>query len=98
MNYIVAFDKQRGIGLNNKLPWKITNDIKRFKELTIECNVIMGMSTFLSIPENFRPLKHRLNIVLTKKKILSNDDILKYTDYDSIDEILSQSKYKKINY
>uniref|UniRef100_A0A6C0C3T4 dihydrofolate reductase n=1 Tax=viral metagenome TaxID=1070528 RepID=A0A6C0C3T4_9ZZZZ len=70
MNVIVAYCKNRGIGLNNKLPWKLGADMKRFKELTMGDGnnaVIMGRNTWLSLPGKYKPLPKRQNIVLTRK-------------------------------
>ena len=65
ISLIVAYDKNRGIGKGNALPWagKIPRDMKRFKELTTGHVVIMGRSTFESIG---RPLPQRENIVLSR--------------------------------
>ena len=72
---IVAADKNNGIGLNNKLPWRLKGDMAFFKKTTTnttlpnETNVvIMGRKTYESIPEKFRPLPNRINIVLTRDK------------------------------
>lgn len=67
MNFsiIAALDQNGGIGKNNKLPWHISADLKRFKELTMDGTVIMGRNTWESIPEKYRPFSGRLNIVLT---------------------------------
>ena len=65
MNIVVATCKNRGIGVNNKLPWRLMYDTYFFKYLTIgnEKNaVIMGKNTYLSLP---KPLKYRYNIVLS---------------------------------
>lgn len=62
---IVAIDEKGGIGKNNTLPWHLPADLKHFKELTTGGTVIMGRNTWESIPEKFRPLPNRLNIVLT---------------------------------
>lgn len=62
---IVAIDEKGGIGKHNTLPWHIPSDLKHFKELTTGGTVIMGRNTWESIPEKFRPLPNRLNIVLT---------------------------------
>ena len=70
MNIVVAACKNRGIGFKNKLPWKLTKEMKYFKELTIgEKNnaVVMGRKTWLSIPEKNRPLPKRENIVLVEE-------------------------------
>lgn len=67
MNFsiIVAIDEKGGIGKNNTLPWHLPADLKHFKEFTTGGTVIMGRNTWESIPEKFRPLPNRLNIVLT---------------------------------
>lgn len=62
-NYVEG--KGYPIGKDGKLPWNIPQDLKRFKELTTGHPIIMGRKTYESIPSNFRPLKNRLNIVLT---------------------------------
>ncbi len=64
---IVAFDSSKGIAKDGVLPWSIKEDMTFFKEKTIGNIVIMGLNTFLSIPSRFRPLKDRLNIVLTSR-------------------------------
>jgi dihydrofolate reductase/thymidylate synthase len=69
---IVAADLNLGIGKNNALPWRISKDLKYFKDLTSSTPVpevlnavIMGRKTWESIPAAHRPLKGRINIVLT---------------------------------
>jgi len=61
---IVAYDCNRGISKNSKIPWNIPDDMKFFKRMTIKNVVIMGSNTFASI--GYKPLKDRLNVVLTK--------------------------------
>jgi dihydrofolate reductase len=58
-------DENRLIGANNRLPWHLPDDVKRFKNLTMGKPVIMGRQTYESIPQKFRPLTGRHNIVLT---------------------------------
>ena len=64
---VVAYDVERTIGINGGLPWagQIPADMHHFKELTNGQSVIMGRRTFESIPEAFRPLPNRQNIVLS---------------------------------
>ena len=72
MNIVVAACKNRGIGFKNKLTWKLSKEMKYFKELTIgEKNnaVLMGRKTWLSIPEKNRPMPKRENIVLTSRTV-----------------------------
>ena len=60
---IVAMSKNRVIGKNNELIWKLSSDLKRFKELTTNNPVIMGRKTYESIG---RPLPNRRNIIITR--------------------------------
>ena len=59
---IVAIADNRGIGVKGELPWHIAEDLKYFKKVTHGYPVIMGRTTYFSLP--FRPLKGRKNIVL----------------------------------
>ena len=63
LSIIVAKSINNAIGKDNKLLWKIPDDIKRFKELTTGHTIIMGRKTFESIG---KVLPNRLNIVLTR--------------------------------
>jgi dihydrofolate reductase len=60
---VVAMDAQRGIGIDNKLPWRLPEDMAHFKRTTTGHPVIMGRKTFDSIG---RPLPNRRNIVITR--------------------------------
>jgi dihydrofolate reductase len=66
LTIVVAHDAQRGIGLDNELPWKIPEDLAHFKRVTLGKPVIMGRKTFDSIG---RPLPGRLNIVITRQTL-----------------------------
>lgn len=63
LTIIVAFDAQQGIGINNSLPWRLPEDLARFKRITTGHAIIMGRKTFESIG---RPLPNRRNLVLTR--------------------------------
>jgi len=66
ISILVAYDKNKAIGKDNKLCWKQSADLKRFKELTTGKTVVMGRKTFESIG---KPLPNRRNIVLTRQDI-----------------------------
>lgn len=59
---IVAIADNNGIGIKGQLPWHISEDLQYFKNTTRGYPVIMGRTTYFSLP--FRPLKGRKNIVL----------------------------------
>jgi dihydrofolate reductase len=63
ISIIVAISEDNGIGKDNDLLWRIPEDLKRFKKLTMGHCVIMGKRTWESLPK--RPLQGRRNIVLT---------------------------------
>ncbi len=69
---IVAIAKNNVIGNNGKLPWKIKEDLRLFKQTTLDSVVIMGRKTFESIG---RPLPKRINIVLSST-MQSRDDVI----------------------
>lgn len=53
------------IGANQDIPWRISEDFRRFKRLTLGYPCIMGEATYRSLPDGSRPLQGRENIVLT---------------------------------
>ncbi|XP_052335365.1 dihydrofolate reductase [Oncorhynchus keta] len=77
LNCIVAVCPDMGIGNNGNLPWhpkRLNNEFKHFQKMTMTSSVegkqnavIMGRKTWFSIPERNRPLKNRINIVLSRE-------------------------------
>lgn len=63
ISMIAAMDRRRGIGLNNQLPWRLSADLKRFRELTMGHHLIVGRKTYESIG---KPLPGREMIVVTR--------------------------------
>jgi dihydrofolate reductase len=72
---IVNASENNAIGLNNNLLYKISDDLRRFKEFTTNNCIIMGKNTYKSIGNT--PLKNRLNIVVTSNNDLDVYDNLK---------------------
>lgn len=62
---VVAYGENRGIGYRGTLPWRLPGDMRRFRELTIGGTVLMGRKTFQSLPDAYRPLPGRRNIVVS---------------------------------
>jgi len=65
LGIVVAVARHGGIGKDNALPWRISEDLKRFKALTMGHAIIMGRATHESIG---RPLPERRNIVVSRTK------------------------------
>lgn len=62
---IVAYDENRVIGYKGKIPWKISEDLKLFKKITMGNTVVMGRITWDSLPK--KPLEGRNNIIISNK-------------------------------
>jgi len=84
---LAACSKNRVIGINNKLPWHLPEDLKRFKKLTSGKEILMGRKTYESIGS--KPLPNRTNIVLTKDKTFSSNGALVYNNLDEALPIFS---------
>ena len=88
---IVAYNQDNIIGKNNKLPWYIPDDLKRFKELTTDKKIIMGRKTFESLPKVLPKRKH---LVLTTNKNFSyvDENVEIITDFKKLIEEYKNSK------
>lgn len=100
ISFLWAEDKNHVIGYKGRLPWKLPNDMKRFKDLTIGKSIVMGRRTYESFPNG--PLPKRLNIVMSRNSkyqvkepaVLINDisDLSKYVDMNSEIVVIGGSK------
>jgi dihydrofolate reductase len=70
ISLIAALTRNHVIGRNNDLPWHLPDDMKYFMQTTKGHHVIMGRRNYDSIPEKFRPLPNRTNLVVTRQKDL----------------------------
>lgn len=86
ISLIVAKDNHNGIGKDNDLLWHLPADMKFFKETTTGHIVLTGRKNYESIPEKFRPLPNRLNIILTHNKSFHAPDCLVF---HSVEEVLT---------
>lgn len=98
VNIIVAVanyypEKGYAIGKNGGIPWSCPQDMKWFKDTTIGHAVIMGHKTFNSLK---KPLKDRINIVVTSKDIVTNSEEKVYTA-KSVEEAISLAKSLTMN-
>lgn len=67
ISLIAAISKNNCIGRDNDLPWHIPEDLEFFKKMTKGKVVLMGRKTWESIPEKYRPLPSRTNVVISRQ-------------------------------
>ena len=89
---IVAVCQGNGIGRDNQLPWRIKTELAHFAKMTkstIDFSkknaVVMGRKTWESLPARVRPLKNRINIVLSRQhqsSISDHEDVLVCHNYE----------------
>lgn len=89
MKTIVAVDNRWGIGKNNDLLFHLPSDMKHFREVTLNKIVVMGLNTLKSLPES-KPLKNRLNIVLSDEPIEPQDNLIICSSLQEVFSTLSQ--------
>jgi dihydrofolate reductase len=89
---IVAIGKNNEIGKNNDLLWHLPRDMKFFKETTAGQIVVMGRKNWESIPEKFRPLPNRENIILTRNADYKAEGATVITSYDEIPHAVQNHK------
>ncbi len=77
---IAAIGKNNELGINNGLIWRLKEDLKFFKEETINHKIVMGYNTFLSLP---KLLPNRTHIVLTHHEI-ANKDVITFSDFEKL--------------
>jgi dihydrofolate reductase len=93
---IIAAIAQNGIiGKNGKLPWNSDEEMKHFQETTKGSVVLVGRVTFESFG---KPLKKRMNVVISSKKKLADgyDNVVVYSDLDDAYNYLSEQDIDKV--
>ncbi len=94
MNYIVAVDKNWGIGKNNDLLFSLSGDMKYFKETTMGSTVIMGDRTLISLPKS-QPLKGRDNVVMTLDETFNPEGVTICHSVEDLGKYLNEKKPEK---
>ena len=92
LSLIVAYDKNKSIGQENTIPWRLKRDMLRVKELTTNQTIIMGRKTLDSIG---RSLPNRINRILTRDKNSLNhyENIEVYSDDSILNNIETEKAY-----
>ena len=91
---IVHADKQWGIGKGNDMMFSLPKDMKFFRETTMGHTVVMGGNTLRSFPGQ-KPLKNRVNIVLSRGQV--RDDCVIVRSYDALREEMKARQNEDIN-
>lgn len=94
ISLVVAMSENNCIGDKGDLPWHIPEDMLRVKNLTIGKVVVMGRRTWESLPEKFRPLPKRTNVVITRNKGYSVPDGVEV--YDDVKKAIEAHKGEDI--
>jgi dihydrofolate reductase len=81
LSIIVAIGKGNEIGKNNGLLWRLSSDLKRFKRITTGHVIIMGRTTYLSLPNGALP--NRTNVVLSRDADLRLEGCLVFSSLDA---------------
>ena len=92
LSMIVAMGKNRVIGINNQLPWKLSADLQYFKKVTMGKPIIMGRKTFESIG---KPLPGRTNIVITRSKTWQAEGVQVAHSIEAAKKIAKEEKAKE---
>ena len=77
ISLIVAMASNRVIGLNNKMPWHLSADLKKFKSITMGSPILMGRKTYESIG---RPLPGRTNMIISRNLDYQQEGCLVFND------------------
>ena len=89
ISIIVAVSKNNVIGLQGKLPWKLSHDLKRFKTLTMGKSIIMGRLTWESIG---KPLPGRKNIIITRQENFKAEGGYVVSSHEEAIDLANESK------
>lgn len=89
---VAALQPSMGIGAKGSLPWRLKNEMKYFKDVTSKAKdghinaVVMGRKTWELIPERFRPLAGRLNVILSRKNddLIDSNGVYHFRSFDSV--------------
>jgi dihydrofolate reductase len=80
ISLIAALSTNHLIGQNNQLPWRLPNDLKHFKNLTLNKTIIMGRKTYDSLG---KALPHRTNVVISRNTALQLPDALVFNSLEA---------------
>lgn len=83
ISLIAAASLNNVIGKDGDIPWHMPRDMKLFQEMTSGHYILSGRKNYLSIPGKFRPLKNRVNMVVTRNTSFQEEGAIIFHDIDS---------------
>ncbi len=89
---MAAVSQNNVISIDGKLPWRIKEDMARFTQLTTPHPIVMGRVTYESIPQKYRPLPGRQNVILTRDSSFGENGIFVVHSLEEALESLNQRK------
>jgi len=97
ISIIVAIDEKGGIGIKNRLPWRLSADLNRFKTLTMGHHVLMGRNTYLSLTKNSSggTLPGRQIIVVSEKEFHPQLTIPQVVWVSTIEDGINQTQLRQ---
>ncbi|QBM91010.1 dihydrofolate reductase [Metschnikowia aff. pulcherrima] len=102
---VAALQPLFGIGAKGKLPWRLKQEMKYFRDVTSKSReghvnaVIMGRKTWESIPAKFRPLPNRLNVVLSRSyQNQSENGVFYFNSMDSALQLIQKPDFSHDNH
>jgi dihydrofolate reductase len=90
LKIIAALSENHVIGNGGNIPWKLSDDMSWFRRQTGIDPVVMGRKTYESLPERFRPLPRRENIILTRRP--KRFEMIAVTALDDFQKVLGRAR------
>jgi dihydrofolate reductase len=92
VSLVAAVARNGVIGRDNAIPWRIPEDLARFRALTMGHAVVMGRKTWESLPDRFRPLPGRRNVVVTRNPEWAADGAERATSVQDALDLLNHEE------
>jgi dihydrofolate reductase len=92
LTLVAAVGRGGVIGRDGGIPWRLPEDVAHFKELTVGHAVVMGRKTWASIPDRFRPLPDRRNVVVTRSPDWSAGGAERVSSVEAALELLADER------
>ena len=96
ISLIAAASLNNVIGKDGDIPWHMPRDMKLFQDMTLGHFILSGRKNYLSIPRNFRPLKDRVNMVVTRNSSFQEEGALIFNDISAAIEHARKNGEKEL--